>query len=257
MTALLDIAGLHHAYGAHSVLRGIDLTIEAGEFLALIGPNGSGKTTLLRLISGLLGVQRGRVAIAGIDLSADLHGARGRLGFGVDPTLLPGPLSGAQVLRLFAEARGLPDIPASTHALCESLAFTPWFDRMVEDYSLGTRQKLGILAGLIGDPPLLVLDEPLNGLDPLSAYALKQELVRRTRELGTAVLFATHALEVAERFINRAVLLLDGGIARQWSAAELAALRADPSRSLEDEMIETLRPNRTPAERAAIVSLAG
>lgn len=242
MSCLLKISGLHHAYGAHSVLRGIDLDINTGEFLALIGPNGSGKTTLLKLISGLLAVQQGTVAIAGIDLSVDLVGARGRLGFGVDPTLLPGPLSGAQVLGLFAEARGLAGIPASTRELAESLAFAPWMDRMVEDYSLGTRQKLGILCGLIGDPPLLVLDEPLNGLDPLSAYALKQELVRRTRELGTAVLFATHALEVAERFINRAVLLLDGVIARQWSVEQLAALRANPDRSLEDEMIETLRP---------------
>jgi ABC-2 type transport system ATP-binding protein len=249
MSCLLRITDLHHAYGAHSVLRGIDLTINTGEFLALIGPNGSGKTTLLKLISGLLGVQRGSVAIAGIDLATDLLGARARLGFGVDPTLLPGPLSGAQVLGLFAEARGLSGIPTSTRELAEALAFAPWMNRMVEDYSLGTRQKLGILCGLMGDPPVLVLDEPLNGLDPLSAYALKQELVRRTRELGTAVLFATHALEVAERFINRAVLLLDGVIARQWSVEQLAGLRANPDRSLEDEMIETLRP--PPAAAAA------
>jgi ABC-2 type transport system ATP-binding protein len=96
-----------------------------------------------------------------------------------------------------------------------------------------------VLLGLVGQPPLLVLDEPLNGLDPPSAWALKQYLVERV-EAGDAVLLATHAIELAERHINRALLLVEGRIRQQWSAKELADLRADPQRSLESEVVAAM-----------------
>ena len=132
-------------------------------------------------------------------------------------------------------------MPDSSLALAEALAFSRWLDQRVESYSLGTRQKLGILLGLIGEPPLLVLDEPLNGLDPVSAYALKQHLVTLTRERGTAVLLATHALEVAERFITRAALLVEGRLARHWDTPALDLIRHDPAHSLEQAMVEALQ----------------
>ena len=92
-----------------------------------------------------------------------------------------------------------------------------------------------------GEPPLIVLDEPMNGLDPLSAFALKQHLVRLTREHGCAVLLATHALEVAERFISRCVLLLGGKLVQDWDTAALDAIRHDPDASLEQVMVEALQ----------------
>lgn len=237
----LEIAGLVHAYGPHRVLDNLDLRIAPGEFVALIGPNGSGKTTLLRCLAGILVPQQGRVAIAGIALGEDALGAKQRLGFAVDPTLLPPLLSGRQCLELFAGARGLGAVPAATLALAGELAFDTWLDREVQSYSLGTRQKLGILLGLIGEPPLIVLDEPMNGLDPLSAFALKQHLVRLTRDNGCAVLLATHALEVAERFISRCVLLLGGRLVQDWDTAALDLIRHDAHNSLEQVMVEALR----------------
>ena len=113
-------------------------------------------------------------------------------------------------------------------------------DRRVGNTLLGTRQKLGIALGLLGEPPLLVLDEPLNGLDPPSVYALKQHLQMLTRERGAAVLLATHSLEIAERFINRARLLADGRLHRSWDHAELAAIRSDPAYSLEQAGVDAL-----------------
>jgi ABC-2 type transport system ATP-binding protein len=240
MTLALDIQSVRYAYGDTPVLRELDLALAGGEFMALIGPNGSGKTTLLKCLTGLLRPQAGSVRIDGIDIGADPLEARRRLGYAVDPVLLPGALSGRQCLALFAGTRGLAGVPDDTWALADALRFTPWLDRLVESYSLGTRQKLGILLGLLGRPRLVVLDEPMNGLDPISAWAVKQDLVRRTREDGAAVLLATHALEVAERFITRAELLLDGRIARRWPEAELVAIRHDPTRSLEQAMVETL-----------------
>ena len=243
MSEVLRITGLAHAYGDKRVLDGVDLSLARGEFVALIGPDGSGKTTLLRCLSGILRPTAGAIAIDGIAMDAELVRAKSRLGFAVDPVLLPAVLTGRQCLDLFAGARGLTAVPASSLALAERLAFTRWLDVAVERYSLGTRQKLGILLGLIGEPPLVVLDEPLNGLDPVSAYALKQHLVSLTREQGTAVLLATHALEVAERFITRAVLLVEGRILREWDTAALDAIRHDPEHSLEQAMVEALVGN--------------
>jgi ABC-2 type transport system ATP-binding protein len=241
LSDVLLIEGLAHAYGETPVLRGVDLRLARGDFLALIGPNGSGKTTLLRSLSGILAPQSGRIVIDGIDLRADPVGAKARLGLAIDPELLPGALTGRQCLKLFADTRGLREVPSESLALAETLSFMPWLDRLVEEYSLGTRQKLGILLGLVGAPPLIVLDEPMNGLDPVSAWAIKQHLVTLTRERGCAVLLATHALEVAERFITRAQLLLEGRCARHWDEQQLIAIRHDPQRSLEQAMVETLR----------------
>jgi ABC-2 type transport system ATP-binding protein len=250
MSDALVIENLAHAYGEAPVLRGVDLRLARGDFMALIGPNGSGKTTLLRSLTGILTPQSGRIAIDGIDLRADPVAAKARLGLAIDPELLPGSLTGRQCLKLFANVRGIAEVPEESLALAQTLGFLPWVDRLVEEYSLGTRQKLGILLGLIGAPPLIVLDEPMNGLDPVSAWAIKQHLVVLTRERGCAVLLATHALEVAERFITRAQLLLEGRCARHWDEAQLIAIRHDPTRSLEQAMVEALRelaPTPTPA----------
>ncbi len=240
MKPILQLEQLRYAYDGVPVLQGLDLALAAGEFVALIGPNGSGKTTLLRCLAGMLAPCSGRVLIDGIDMARDPLGAKHRLGFAVDPTLLPSLLTGRECLRLFAGARGLPSVPASTLDLADALMLGPMLDRRVGKYSLGTRQKLGIVLGLLGLPPLLVLDEPLNGLDPLSAYALKQHLQRLTRERGATVLLATHSLDVAERFITRALLLMEGTLVRSWESPELAAIRSDPANSLEQAMVAAL-----------------
>lgn len=240
MTPTLELKQLRFAYGKEEVLKNIDLTLMAGEFVALIGPNGSGKTTLLQCLGGILSPSSGSVEISGFNLSTDTLKAKQSLGFAVDPGRLPPLLTGRECLQLFAEARALTGIPEETYALAAQLAFMPVLDRRVSHYSLGMRQKLGILLGLLGDPALLVLDEPLNGLDPVSAYALKRHLQMLTRERQKTVLLATHSLDVAERFIARAVLLMDGQLIRSWNENDLNEIRSDPTRSLEQEMVKTL-----------------
>lgn len=237
----LELSHLQHSYGPHWILRDIDLCLGAGEFVALIGANGSGKTTLLKCIAGLVSVPAGVVRVGGIDMALDPAGAKSRLGFSVDPARLPPLLTGNECLRLFAEARDIAKIPDHSLALAHALGLTAMLDRAVAEYSLGTRQKLGIVLGLLGEPPLLVLDEPLNGLDPMSAFTFKQHLQRLTRERGTTVLLATHSLHIAERFINRAVLLMEGRIVRAWTPQELTDIREDPRRSLEQEMVRALQ----------------
>lgn len=240
MTPILQLEQIHYAYAEQEVLQGIDLQLAPGEFVALLGPNGSGKTTLLHCIVGLLVPAAGRVRIAGIDLAQAPRAAKLQFGFAVDPSRLPALLTGRECLRLFAAARGLSAIPATSLALAEMLALTSMLDRRVGNYSLGTRQKLGVALGLLGEPPLLVLDEPLNGLDPTSAYRLKQHLQGLVRERATTVLLATHSLDLAERFVDRAVLLMDGRVRRNWDGAELGAIRSDPALTLEQSMVDAL-----------------
>ncbi len=240
MTSILQLDRLRFGYGAQPVLHDIDLQLPRGEFVALIGPNGSGKSTLLQCLAGILAPDGGRVRIDGIDLAGDPQAAKARLGYAIDPGRLPELLTGREALRLFAGARGLAAVPTASLALAEALRLAPMLDRRIGQYSLGTRQKLGIVLGLLGAPPLLVLDEPLNGLDPLSAWTLKQHLQALTREQGATVLLATHSLDVAERFISRALLLMDGRLHRSWDRMELAAIRNDPARSLEQAMVQAL-----------------
>ncbi len=240
MRTCLSIEQLHHRYGNNVVLRGVDIELNAGELVGLIGPNGAGKSTLLRCIAGLELPSSGRVRIDTIDIAVDPLSARRRLGMAVAPERLPPLLTGQQCLELVADLRDASDALPQCLALSEALGLAPWLARRVNEYSLGTRQKLAIVLALIGAPSLLVLDEVLNGLDPLAGYALKHEL-RLRADSGACVVLATHGLEVAERFLDRAVLLLDGRIAADWDAEALTAFRADPEGGLEHAVVAILR----------------
>jgi ABC-2 type transport system ATP-binding protein len=231
--AALHVSGLHAGYGRMIVLSGVDLAISRGEWLALLGPNASGKTTLLHCVAGMLVPAAGSISICGRALRQDAIGAKARLGFGCAPERLPDLLTGRQCLEVYAAAKGLSAIDADVLELSAAFSFTGMLDRFVGSYSLGTKQKLAVLLALLGEPALVVLDEAFNGLDPASALVLKRHLRARVSAGRCGVLLATHALDVVERYSDRAVLLLGGRIAREWSGEQLAALRAMPGEGLE------------------------
>jgi ABC-2 type transport system ATP-binding protein len=230
---VLHVASLHAGYGKVAVLSGVDLEVSRGEWLALLGPNASGKTTLLHCIAGMLLPAAGSIAICGRSLRQDALGAKAQLGFGCAPERLPDLLTGRQCLEVYAAAKSLAAIDADVLELAEAFVFTDMLDRFVASYSLGTKQKLAVLLALLGEPALVVLDEAFNGLDPASALVLKHHLRARVSAARCGVLLATHALDVVERYSDRAVLLLDGRIAREWGREQLTALRAMPGEGLE------------------------
>ena len=239
MTARLHLRSVSLGYGSNRVLRGVDLRLEAGELVGLIGPNGSGKSTLMRACAGLLVPDEGDVHIDGLDFAHDRLAVQRHFGHAVEPERLPVVLRGMQCLELVAHARGLGTVDLDDAlALSERLGLARWLDAEVGDYSLGTRQKLAVVLALLG-APLLLLDEVLNGLDPLAVFALKEEL-RARADAGAAVLLATHGLEVAERFLDRAVLLLDGRIAADWDRDALRVLR-ESGGGLEAAVVAHLR----------------
>jgi len=239
----LQVTDLHVAYRDHVVLQGVNLQLRRGELAGLIGPNGSGKSTLIRAIAGIQPLTGGEVWIDGQHLRDAPLQARARLGFAIDPERLPRLLTGRQCIELLHDLRGAQASLDRSWQLAAQLRLTPWLAAPVYSYSLGTRQKLAIVQALIGEPALIVLDEVLNGLDPLAAFALKGEL-RVRANAGAAVLLATHGLDVAERLLDRALLLLDGRFAEDWDAGALATFRADPQGGLEHAVAERLRSSR-------------
>lgn len=238
---LLEVAQLQLAFGDRQVLTGVDLVVRRGQLLGLVGPNGSGKTSLIRAITGLIAATGGHVRVGGFDIATDPLAARHQFGFAPDPSRLPNALTGRQALSVTAAARGIDSVPERSLILAERLGALPWLDRRVETYSLGTRQKLAILIGLLGDPPLLVLDEVMNGLDPISSHELKMELIERCERDSCGVLLATHGLEIAPTLLTDAVLLNDGRIRHRWGTDELGAWRHGDPGAFERAVVAALR----------------
>lgn len=252
----LELKALSAWYGSKPVLFSIDLTIVAGSVLGLLGPNGSGKSTLMRCLVGNHPI-RGRALINGVDLQALPEQAKANLGFAPDPATLPAHLTARQCLQLFQslhhERSHTSSLQAVKHAfsvhsivladellaLAEQLRFTRFLDSFVDTLSLGSKQKLCVLLALIGSPKLLVLDEVFNGLDPQSAFALKQ-ILRVHASAGGAVLLATHGLDLAQDLLTELVILGEGRIHARFDAGHYQTLRAQDASGVERAIIQAL-----------------
>lgn len=234
--SLLQVRNLSARYGDHVVLTEVALTLERGEWFCLLGPNGVGKSTLLHCVAGRLPAAAGQVRIEGQSINMQAREAKRVLGYACAPEQLPGLLTGRQCLEVYASSKELQSIDADIVSLAERLRFTDYFDRFVDTYSLGTRQKLCILLALLGDPALVVFDETFNGLDPASALLVKREMQSRLAAGRCGLLLATHSLDIVEHYAHRAALMLDGRIAREWTRAELDALRVRGASAFEEEL---------------------
>jgi ABC-2 type transport system ATP-binding protein len=228
--------------GAKQILHAIDFSVRAGSVLGLVGPNGSGKSTLIRCITGLLAPTCGSVRIGAHNIQVHPLAARLCLGFAPDPNLLPPGLTARQVLRLSAIARtnrGDADVPEVSYQQAERLALSRYLDSYISTLSLGTKQKLAVLIALMHSPPLLILDEIFNGLDPKSAYVLKQ-ILRELAASGCAIVLATHGLELAADLLSEMLLLSDGRVAAHWQAPAFAELRTEGAAGLERAIVQAL-----------------
>jgi ABC-2 type transport system ATP-binding protein len=225
MSAPLHVAGLRGGHAERDVLRGVDLVVGRGEWVALLGANGSGKSTLLDACVGRLRPRAGTIHVAGHALAGDGVAAKRSLGYAIAAERLPPLLSARECLAVQAAAKQLAAIDAEVLQLAEALGLTPWLDEAVATMSYGTRQKLGVLLALLGEPALVVLDETFNGLDPASGLLLKRHLRERVDAGRAGVLLATHALDIAEHWADRVALLHEGCVLHCWERGELAALR--------------------------------
>jgi ABC-2 type transport system ATP-binding protein len=222
---ILEVRGLRAGYGHRVVLEEISLVLSGGDWFVLLGPNGSGKSTLLDCIVSRLIPSAGEIFIAGYSLAKKPFEAKLVLGYACAPDALPALLTARQCLEVHAGAKGLTAISADLFSLAEELRFIPYLDSFVDTLSLGTRQKLSILLALVGDPLLIVLDEAFNGLDPGSAVILKRHLRARLQLSGGALLLATHATDIVEHYADRAGVLIEGKLQREWDRDEINQMR--------------------------------
>jgi ABC-2 type transport system ATP-binding protein len=238
---VLEVRDVHARYGRREVLKGVSLQVRRGEWFCLLGPNGVGKSTLLHCIGSRLTPPDGEVRICGNVVATHAPDAKRSLGYACVPEQLPDLLTGRQCLEVYASAKELSAIDSDVVELCEALHLTRYLDEFVDTYSLGTRQKLCILLALLGEPSLIVLDEAFNGLDPASALVVKRHMQRRLADQRCGLLLATHSLDIVEHYADKAALLLDGRIAREWSQSEIAAMRRDGADTLEEVLATACR----------------
>ena len=236
---ILAVRGLSAGYAGRAVVSGIDLSLDRGDILGLLGANGSGKSTLLRAMTGQIRPLGGTVAIDGADLVRAPERTKSGFGLAVDPFDLPAALSGRQYLQLVASIRGCAEDDWPGGDVIERLGLKRWIERPIAEYSLGTRAKIAIAAALLGTPPLLILDESLNGLDPLAAFEVKRIILTLASNGGHAVIISTHVVEAVPGLCNRAILLADGRMARAWHARQLAEAGQMPG-AFEAEVMQAL-----------------
>jgi len=219
---MLELRAVRKLYGKFAAVRGLDLTVRRGEIFGFLGPNGAGKTTTIRIVAGVLQPTSGKVLVGGDDLSVTPELAKSRLGFIPDRPYLYEKLSGGEFLRFVAGLWGREgeEVEARIDRLLELFQLDPWKDELIESYSHGMRQKILISSALIHQPELIVVDEPMVGLDPRSARLLK-DLFRAFVAQGGTVFLSTHTLEVAEALCDRIAIIHEGEIIALGTLDEL------------------------------------
>jgi ABC-2 type transport system ATP-binding protein len=241
---MIKISALTKKYGNFTAVDGIDLEVPRGELFGFLGPNGAGKTTTLRIIAGILQPTSGTVRIGDIDVAVDPVGAKMKLGFIPDRPFIYEKLTGAEFLRFVA---GLYDQEGAhvEHRARELLALfdlEEWRDELVESYSHGMRQKLIISSAFVHRPEVIVVDEPMVGLDPKAARILK-DLFREYTRRGHTIMMSTHTLEVAEAMCDRIGIIQTGRIKACGTIDELRRHAAEGAGGLEDIFLKLTGEN--------------
>jgi len=234
--AALRLTGLRKHFGRPAV-DGLDLTVRRGEFYALLGPNGAGKTTTLRLVTGLLAPDAGSIEVLGIDLASAPAAAKAKMAYLPDEPMLYGKLKQFEYLEFVAGLWGVRAEEAEPRAreLLDWLGLSPHAHELTEGFSRGMKQKLALAGALIHAPELLILDEPLTGLDAAAARQVKDLLLTHVAKGGTVIL-TTHILEVAERLAQRIGIISAGRLTAEGTLDELRA--RTQGGSLEDVFLQ-------------------
>jgi ABC-2 type transport system ATP-binding protein len=236
-SSALRVQGLTKRFDRLAV-DSLDLTIHAGEFYALVGPNGAGKTTTLRMVAGLLRPDAGAVSIFGVDALADPVAAKQVMAWVSDEPMIYDKLTPLEYLEFVAGLWGIDPATSEPAAqeLLTSLGLASHKHERCEGFSKGMRQKVALAGALVHDPRLIILDEPLTGLDAVSARHVKGLLAERVRA-GCTVIMTTHILEVAERMADRIGVIASGRLVAEGTLAELRQQNGHTDTSLEDLFI--------------------
>ena len=236
---MIAVQNLVKTYGKFTAVDGVSLNVEPGEIHGFLGPNGAGKTTTMRMIAGLLKPTSGRILVSNHDLEREPEAAKGSLGFIPDRPFIYDKLTAGEFLTFHAGLYGLtpdasrPDgqVGSRVDEMLDLFELTQWKNELIESFSHGMKQRLGMSSAFFHRPQAVAVDEPMVGLDPRGARLIK-DVFRRMSERGVAILMSTHTLEVAQEMCDRISIILKGKIIARGTVDELRALAGDPDQHL-------------------------
>ncbi len=227
---MLEIRNLSKYYRNTAAVKNVSFTVRPGEVTGYLGPNGSGKSTTVKMITGLLEPGGGQVLLDGRDIREDMIGFRRRLGYVPEEAILYSYLSGLEHLQLTGRLRGLPEgvVTRRANDLLEAFSLAPHRHGAIASYSKGMKQRVLISAALMHDPDVLILDEPLSGMDVTTAQLFKH-LLDELAGQGKMILYISHVLEVVEKVCARVIVIHQGQIKADGSVEQLRGLMHLPS----------------------------
>jgi ABC-2 type transport system ATP-binding protein len=232
--AMIEVENLTKVYGSLTAVQDLSFSVARGEILGLVGPNGAGKTTTLRSLAGIIPPTRGRIRIAGHDLAEAPLAAKAELAFVPDEPQLFEYLTVTEHLKFVARLYRQPAAVERIGPLLEELELAGKQDALANELSRGMKQKLAIACGLVHNPTVLMLDEPLTGLDPVGIRRMKRTIAMRA-QTGAAVVLSSHLLQLVEELCTRVLIIQGGHRVALGSVAEIVSDRPELSgRGLEE-----------------------
>jgi ABC-2 type transport system ATP-binding protein len=246
---MIEFDNVTRTYASKVAVEGLSLRVPPGEVFALLGPNGAGKTTTIKMLTGLLRPSSGAVRACGHDLVTDVRQATRSIGYVPEEPFVYDKLSGREFLEFAAEMRGLAraTVDDRLRRECQYFDLHDFIDDLTETYSHGMKQRLVFAAALLHDPPVLVLDEPMTGLDPRSMRTVKDRL-REQAAAGATVFLSTHTLAVAEEIADRIGIMDGGRLHFLGTVTDLQAALASRHASLERLFLELTSGNGAAAK---------
>jgi len=219
---MIELKGITKKYGDFRAVDNLNLKVEKGEIFGFLGPNGAGKTTTIKMIAGILLPTAGSIAIGGIDMATQPEAAKRKIGFIPDRPYLYEKLTGMEFLKFTADLYDVPHVVYLERARknLEMFSLADWSDELIESYSHGMKQRLIMSAALLHDPEIIIVDEPMVGLDP-AAIIMVKDLFQRLADKGVSVFMSTHTLTIAEDTCDRIGIIHHGRMIASGTAADL------------------------------------
>ena len=245
---MIEFQSLTKTYGSFDAVKPLSLTVRRGEVFGFLGPNGAGKTTTIRMMMGILAPSAGRVLIDGLDCHTEATEVKRRVGYLPDNPIFYDFLRGREILQFVAEMHGFKRAEAEQRAAAMLSQFG--LDEVTEEfavnYSMGMKKKLGLACALIHAPSVLILDEPINGLDPRASRDVQERLLAAAAN-GTTIFVSTHLLDMAEKLCDRVGIIHRGALAATGTLDEVRA-HASADGSLEEVFLKITDDASEPAQ---------
>lgn len=231
---MIELTNITKRYASYLAVKNLSLTVHPGEVFGFLGPNGAGKTTTIKIMGGILEPTSGQVRICGMEMRNNPEAVKRKIGFIPDRPYLYEKLTGLEFLKFTADLYGINGngfLPRAEEEL-ERFSLLDWSDELIESYSHGMRQRLIFAAALLHDPEVIIVDEPMVGLDPMAIKMVK-DLFQRLSKKGVTVFMSTHTLKVAEDICDRIGIINRGNLIGTGTTADLQQLAQTSDSDLE------------------------